>query len=279
MNINDILEIKTQTIDNNITLEPTHLANKNPHIRDKNIVFQDEGHIYTLTHKNVDHHPISVTTLIHKFFPHFDADKVIDKMMNGKKWDKSPYFGKTRQEIKNEWSNSGKEASHLGTLMHADIERYFNNIKPIDDNTKEFKYFLSFWENFQHVNPGWEPYRTEWVVYDEDKLLAGSIDFTLSKGFDNKEIVLLDWKRSKQIKMNNSYEKGFGPLSHFDNCNYYHYTLQLNIYRHILETKYDKQVMAMYIAVFHPDNENFQIFTINKFDVASIWDEFFINSS
>ena len=42
-------------------------------------------------------------------FPHFDQDKVIDNMMSGKNWSKSPYFGMTKEEIKDseeKWSGS-----------------------------------------------------------------------------------------------------------------------------------------------------------------------------
>jgi ATP-dependent exoDNAse (exonuclease V) beta subunit len=245
------------------------LARVNYHPRDDQITFVEEGHVYTV--QGMEGHPTSVTTLIHHFFPEFNADMVIDKMMRSRNWLNSKYYGKTKEQIKEEWKMSGEEASRLGTLMHADIENFLNQEPVLNPDSIEFGYFMKFWEGFQIVNPTFKPYRTEWLVFDEDKKIAGSIDCTLSD--DKGNIVILDWKRSKEIKKTNNFEKGLGPLSMLDNCNYNHYTLQLNIYRHILETRYEKRVVGMFIVVFHPNNEAFQVHTINKFDVASVWDE------
>lgn len=246
-----------------------HLAQLNRHERDSKIVFFEEGHIYNV--EGMEGHPTSVTTLIHHFFPEFNADLVIDKMMQGRNWTSSKYYGKTKEEIKEEWSRSGEEASKLGTLMHADIENFFNSEPIKNPDSIEFSYFMKFWDGFQIVNPTFKPYRTEWLVFDEDRRIAGSIDCVLQD--DKGNIVILDWKRSKEIKMNNRFEKGKGPLAGLDNCNYNHYMLQLNIYRHILETRYDKKVAAMFIVVLHPNNDTFQVHPITKFDVASIWME------
>jgi ATP-dependent exoDNAse (exonuclease V) beta subunit len=250
---------------------PTALAVKNGHERDKRIRFEEEGHIYHI--EGLDEKPISVTTLIHHFFPQFNPDQVIDKMMKGRNWPNSPYFGKTKQQIKDGWESSGKEASQAGTLMHADIERFLNGDPPLNPDCTEFRYFRQFWAAFQQTNPTFQPYRTEWIVFDEDKKLAGSIDCVLSN--PEGQVVILDWKRSKEIKMSNSYEKGLGPLKQLDNCNYWHYRLQLNIYRHLLETRYGKTVLGLYIVVLHPNADNFQIITMERYEVAAIWDELF----
>lgn len=239
----------------------------NSHPRDAHIVFQEEGHIYTIN--NNPNHPTSVTTLIHNWFPQFNSDMVIRNMMKGKNWKDSKYYGKTAQQIKDEWEANGKAMANLGTLMHADIERYLNSEPVLNSTSVEFNYFLTFWQCFQQKNPTFKPFRTEWLVYDEEYNIAGSIDGVLQDEYGR--IVILDWKRSKEIKLTNKYEKGIGVLSSLDNCNYNHYTLQLNIYRHILETKYNKTVVLMMIVVFHPDNDKFLTFPISHFDVASIW--------
>jgi ATP-dependent exoDNAse (exonuclease V) beta subunit len=250
------------------------LAKTNPHPRDQNIKFQDEGHIYTIA--GVVDRPISVTTLIHNFFPAFNSDLVISKMMKGSNWINSKYFGQSKEQIKDGWKKSGEEASKLGTLMHADIERYLNNEKVLNPTSIEFKYFLSFWQEFNKVNQGFYPHRTEWLVYDEDKKLAGSIDCVLSNA--SGELVILDWKRSKEIKMENKYEKGIGPFACFDNCNLWHYTMQLNLYRHVLETRYGKTVLGMYIVVLHPNNDSYLVHLIQRYNIAAVWDSLFEHS-
>ena len=36
-----------------------------------------------------------------------------------------------------------------------------------------------------------------------------------------------------------------------------HYSIQLNCYRHILETHYDKTIIGMYLLIMHPNNETY----------------------
>lgn len=267
---------------------PSYLAKRNKHPRDENIIFQEDGHIYTIMSKmnareklesllGSHGHPVSVTTLIHNYFPKFNADLIIGKMMKSRNWPKSKYFGKTKEQIKEEWDNNGKGSSNLGTLMHADIENYYNQDDVLNNQSKEFQYFIKFWEGFQIVNPGFEPYRTEWLIYDENENIAGSVDCVLAD--KHRNMVILDWKRSKEIKFTNEYEKGLGPFCDLDNCNYNHYMLQLNIYRHILETKYDGKIVGMFIVVLHPDNNNFIVHSIPKYDIASIWANLFTHKS
>ena len=98
---------------------PTYLADLNAHERDAHITFDEGPHIYTI---DGDSDFMSVTTWNHSHFGHFDADKIIEKMMNSHKWPTSKYYGMSRNEIKALWAKNGKEASEAGTKMHYDIE-------------------------------------------------------------------------------------------------------------------------------------------------------------
>lgn len=242
------------------------LSEINPHPRDKKIVFKEEGHEYTIA--QTSRKPISVTTLIHKYFPTFNPDQVIDKMMKSYKWPDSPYFGQTPDEIKAKWVKSSAEASSAGTAMHLSIELFLNN-QPVNNNTYEYILFQRFWSDLGKSYPTLKPFRTEWLVYDEDILLAGSIDCVLVD--DKDQLYILDWKRSKEIRTNNKYEKGFAPFDNFDNCNYSHYCLQLNIYRHLLQTKYNKKVVFLMLVVLHPSQENYMCYPVTPIDLSSVW--------
>jgi ATP-dependent exoDNAse (exonuclease V) beta subunit len=237
------------------------LAFKNRHQRDLSIEFDEPTHKYTVngTSKNW----ISCTGFLHAFFPHFDPDSVIDKMMRSPKWSQSKYFGKTKEQIKNEWSESGKEASGSGTAMHLAIEQFHNGaIDEIETSvfqTKEWKYFQNFWKEF---GDDLEPYRTEWEVWSEEHKLAGSIDMIYRKKSDNT-FVIYDWKRSKEIKTTNTFESGYPPLDHLPNTNYWTYTLQLNVYKWFLETFYGLQVSGLYLVVLHPENSNYRRIHLN----------------
>lgn len=242
------------------------LAEKNSHVRDKYISFKEENHEYTIEGMNT--HPVSVTTIIHRYFPEFQADIIIARMMSSYNWPQSKYHGKTPEVIKEEWKQNGNEASRLGTIMHKSIEQFLNN-DPIDTpNSKEFLMFQSFWRQLLSQYPMLKPYRSEWIVYDEDIMISGSIDCVLED--NNGNLVILDWKRSKEIKMSNK-EKGYYPFNNFDNCNYHTYTLQLNFYRHILETKYGKNIIFMMLVVLHPNQESYICHPVDRIDLSAAW--------
>ena len=237
------------------------LSVTNAHPRDKHIEFDEPTHRYTI--KGECNKWISCTGFLHDFFPHFDPDATIAKMMASPKWAQSKYYGKTKQQIKDEWSNSGKEASGAGTAMHLAIEQYMHGseevIEPSVKETKEWRFFMNFWKE---CGDDLVPYRSEWEVYSEPHKLAGSIDMIYYRKSDGK-YVIYDWKRSKGIKTENSFENGYSPLAHLPNCNYWHYTLQLNVYKWFLETYYGLEIGDLYIVIFHPDNTNYQRMRLN----------------
>ena len=79
------------------------LAQINKHIRDANITFEAGPHIYTINDGSQQNSKknkyTSVTKWNHSHFAHFDADAIITKMMSSKTWEKSQYYGKTREEM------------------------------------------------------------------------------------------------------------------------------------------------------------------------------------
>jgi hypothetical protein len=235
------------------------LAVKNRNPRDLCIEFDEPTHRYTINGSSDGW--ISCTGFLHTFFPHFDADATIQKMMKGKGWPQSKYFGMTAAEIKAQWNASGKDASEAGTAMHLGIEMFHNGAdpEPAVKESIEWKYFQNFWK--EHGSD-LEPYRTEWEVWSEEHKLAGSIDMIYKKKSDGT-IVIYDWKRSKDIKTSNTWETGYSPVDHLPNCNYWHYTLQLNVYKWFLETFYGCVVSDLYLIILHPDNSNYRRLRLN----------------
>jgi hypothetical protein len=240
------------------------LWKQNEHPRDKNIRFYEPTHTYFI--KGSSEGVTSCTGFLHHFFPHFDAKATIQKMMSSPKWTQSKYFGKSALEIETEWSNSGKEASGLGTAMHLAIEQFLNGAADIIDagvkETPEWRYFMNFW---RECGDDLEPYRMEWEVYSEEHKLCGSIDGVFRRKSDGK-IVIYDWKRSKEIKVDNKFETGYAPVEHLPNTNYWHYTLQLNTYRWFLETLYGLEIGDMYLVILHPNNTNYRRIRLNRLE-------------
>ena len=228
-------------------MQPDYLEKENSHERDSHITFDEGPHIYTI---DGDSSYTSVTSWNHSHFAHFDADKIISKMMNSNNWSNSKYFGMTREQIKKQWADNGAKASADGTKMHYDIECFYNNID-VDNTSIEYKYFWDFYEDYNYL----KPYRTEWMVWDKDLKLAGSIDMT----FENKDktIEIYDWKRCKEIKKTNRWSNSTTScISHLPDSNFWHYSLQLNTYKYLLEKNYGKKINGMYLVCLHPNNSN-----------------------
>ena len=229
------------------------LKDVNPHIRDRNIKFYEKGHIYYVKRERGYK---SVTTLVHNLFEKFNADKIIDRMMNSENWPNSKYFGMTKQEIKDSWNKNRDKAATSGTNMHALFENYYNCIDNSEEDKDSVEY--SYFENFVNDHINLVPYRTEWNVYHEDVKLAGSIDMVYIN--EDGTLSIYDWKRCKSIdKFNNFNKNSIHPkLKHIPDTNYWHYSLQLNVYKTILEQKYGFIVKDLHLVVIHPENaENY----------------------
>lgn len=242
------------------------LLHTNAHPRDADIQFDEPTHVYTVqgSSKGI----ISCTKFLHEFFGHFDAKGTIRKMMASPKWTESKWYkpGITAKEIEEQWNANGREASGAGTAMHLAIEQFLNGsehvILPHIKETTEWRYFMNFWR--EH-GADLEPYRTEWEVWSEDHKLAGQIDMVYKRKSDGK-FLIYDWKRSKEIKTENKFQTGLPPIQHLPDCNYWHYTLQLNVYRWFLENLYGLEIEDMYLLVLHPDNKNYKRVRLNRMD-------------
>lgn len=214
--------------------QPKHWNVTNQHPRDNRLSFDIDLHQYW-----IDRNPntMTVSTLINRMFPDFDEEYWAAR--------KAPQLSMTKEEVLQMWKANGEESRQLGTKLHSDIENHFEHGEIV--NSKEFQQFLAFMRDHEGI----KPYRTEWRIFDDYHMVAGTADMVVKKstgGYD-----LYDWKRSKEIKTDGWGKVGFGPLSHVPDCNYMHYSLQLNFYRWILKAYYDLEIDSMYLVVMHPN--------------------------
>jgi ATP-dependent exoDNAse (exonuclease V) beta subunit len=146
-----------------------------------------------------------------------------------------------------------KKASDAGTKLHCDIERFYNSIAA-ENTSKEYLQFLDF---HKKIGETLKPYRTEWTVFDEDIQISGSIDMVFQDA--DGSLLIYDWKRSKAIKKQNMWECATTEcINHLPNSNFWHYSLQLNTYKKILERKYGKIVSGLFLVVLHPNQDSWK---------------------
>jgi hypothetical protein len=193
-------------------------------------------------------------------------------MMKSKTWAPGhKYWGLTPEQIKEMWNTNKNAVAGAGTDLHFEIECFMNNpllrkgythkelyefyianCKDIHDKSSiEWKYFI----NFIKDTPNLKPYRTEWMIFREDLKIAGSVDMI----YENPDgtLSIYDWKRSKEISKINTFNKFANNelICHFPDSNFWHYALQLNTYKSIIEEKYCKTVADLYLVRLHPNSE------------------------
>jgi len=229
------------------------LARINPHIRDKRIILDAKAHVYTVDGKQGY---VSITTLVGRYFKPFEKEKTALRLVRKRTNSKYDHIDRSNErEAVSEILQMWEDAALLGTELHAYIEYEYNQAKPdalspiLDVERQRFHMFKRAYENL-----GYEPYRTEWLVFDEDLLIAGCVDMVFKHSL-NQTYHIIDWKRTQQIRRQGYQgQMGYPPCHVLPDCNMSKYTLQLNFYKHILQKRYGIMIESMKLVVFHAKN-------------------------
>ena len=88
-------------------------------------------------------------------------------------------------------------------------------------------------------------------------------------------IVMIDWKNCRSLDTRAFYEPGkpramgTSPVTaHMEHCKHSQYSLQLNIYRWMLERSYNVEVTSMALVNFQPDRSgDYRMFPVRRMDV------------
>ena len=243
---------------------PLNLQNK--HERDTRIIFRASDHSYFIDGKLGEY--TSVTTVIERQFPAFDADSVARTMIKNKAFVNghkkySKYFQMKDEcgpderllleRIKTSWVTEGLQEAAKGTSLHRDIELFYNDQEQ-PNTSVEYGYFKNY---DQHVktNFNFKPFRTEFKVFGEEEHICGCVDMLYVD--EQGRYRLRDWKRSKKINYFGFGKFGNGLLSSLQSCNFQKYSLQLNLYKFLIEKYYGMKIYDMAIVIFHPSNNSF----------------------
>ncbi|MGC8978959.1 hypothetical protein [Caldisericum sp.] len=181
----------------------------------EDIIFLPNTHTYfykpTSTYFN------SVTSLVSKYVPRFETEKIA--IWHAKKTGRDPI------EIITEWDNKREEAIQYGRKIHQYIE---NKLKKKEDKTVTPLPFLdSFLEDKMKLD---EVY-SEQIIYDENYKIAGTVDCLIRIG---NKWYLYEWKTGKKFR-NVGIEKMKDPLKNITFCELNRYSLQVLIYKEILK--------------------------------------------
>ena len=237
--------------------------------RNGNVCFNDENHKYFDVNDESKQY-ISVTTLIDRYVQEFNKDfwsayKALEKLLSkdawqlekksllaSKKFNKellSTYdisendFNKAQQDILDEWDKNNREACERGTKIHSELE---NNFYKAGKNITLQKFGIGgkfeCRKDYSDLDLEHGVY-PEYLIYreSEDGILkiAGQVDLIIKNGND---IIIVDHKTNKKIDLKSGFNtqtkstaKMKYPLNNLDDCNFWHYTMQLSTYAWMLQ--------------------------------------------
>lgn len=254
-----------------------------------NVAFNDNDHVYWDT--NTNDRFISVTTLIEKFAQPFDKDfwsgyKALEKLMSPDAWKierksllnthkipkelLSTYditeldFNKAQQGILDEWDKTNRESCERGTKIHSDLEQSMYKMGA-NVSLKKFgvggKFICDKGRTALDLENGVYPeYLISRTSPDNMLRIAGQIDLLVKQG---NEITVMDWKTNREIKQHSGFDtktrssvKMKYPLNTLEDCNYWHYALQLSTYAWMLQKINPEYTIKDLILVHFDHNDN-----------------------
>lgn len=177
---------------------------------------------------------LSATSFIKTFCTPFDRDKRAKAYAKKNK--------RKIEEVIEEWEKAGQIGRDKGTFYHKLKEDELTGKDSVLVDEDDHKIFKSTWQDgikvheSQTLEPGVYP---ELIVWSDKYKIAGQADRVeiTNKGYINID----DYKTSKEIKKQ-SYPKWDGshymmkfPLSNFQDCNFYQYSLQINLYAFLIK--------------------------------------------
>ena len=244
-----------------VLLEQLH-----PGLSDGAIHFRKEGHKYYFPWESEEDAKrlapiLSTTTFIGQFEGHFPREEAAAEKAEKGGYSEAEGKGKTKEEILALWEYWADKGTSTHYLFHA----YFNRM-PYQKGTWEKKLLKRFLRD--HSN--WKIYWSERLLADIELRIGGSADAVFQCLDRPGWFYLIDWKTCRQIlrhgidkcyKVDGKCQPKPGQVCtrymehpavrHLEKCNYNKYSLQLSIYRYMLETTENMKIAGQALVVIN----------------------------
>jgi ATP-dependent exoDNAse (exonuclease V) beta subunit len=213
------------------------------------ISFEEESHRYLYNGKEC----ISTTSVINKYKKHFNVEEQATRY--------SLKHGLEYNDVVKEWDDKRIASIIKGTHAHKYAELKFAN-KVYSPSEEDLPVSLRLMiDKFYDDSRGrLIPIRSEMIVGDEDLLLCGMID-QLFYNVKANELQIWDYKTNKEINTYSKYKnKMTNGLNHLQECEYNTYSLQLGIYKKIIEKNTNLKLGNSYICWINEQNDTYKTF-------------------
>ena len=201
--------------------------------KDTNFLFDEPSHTYTYSGKKFD----SVTTFLKNFKEPFQRDYWVRE--------KARQRGVDPSVIENEWKEKADKSTVLGTNVHKWIEDFWTGLNPeMPEPEEEIERVLKFKELYEQKFKDLVPLPSEpFLMWDEKR---------------NKILILIgDWKTNKEFKHDDHpkgrYKKLLRPFHTLYENQHNEYSIQLSMYRLILEESIGLETESGFLVHIGPD--------------------------
>lgn len=224
-------------------------------------IFDEKPHIYTYKGEIVG---TSGSQLIEEYQEPFDAERI------------APFTAKklnmSADEVLDMWKTDNLISQVKGTHLHAYMENLTANKLyryPEAEIRNNFGYDVleEYWFPITIMMEDFKEYAREFLIPIRSELIIGDPEFDIAGAVDQiyyntqtEELEVWDWKTNKEIKYEGyKHKKLLGILSDLEDCNYVHYSIQLNIYKYILQKMTGLKFGKCRIVWFNEKNDTYQI--------------------
>lgn len=222
------------------------------------IVFTPETHQYTSVDPKDTTDWKSVTTVLGHFKNPFDAESISEQVC---KKSLSKWYGIDPAEIRQIWINESTRAINLGNFYHDREEARFLENQTMFMYGEDLPVIMYLTDDHgrkvasgQRLISGIYP---EHMVYLKSAGIVGQSDrVEVAQG----NLHVGDYKTNKKIEYESfvdwqgNSKKMLGPVSHLDDCNFNHYSLQLSMYMYMM-LRHNPLLKPGTINVYHIEFE------------------------
>lgn len=189
------------------------------------VEFHPEPHHYLFNGEILN----SVTNVIRKWFPQFDAEAVAKKKVERE-------GNRTSVEaLLSEWTRKRDAAAAFGSKVHLMVDSILQAkderaADHLAETEREKAYLAAVKEALVRIGRGYDFIESEKIIFSPQHKVAGTLDLLL-RSKSTGEYVIADWKTNREIKYSAfRQEMGSGPCHRLANCNFNHYSLQASAY-------------------------------------------------
>ena len=209
---------------------------------------------------------LGVTKFIRHYYPEFNPEKMIKRVMRkaASRGKSDPYYGKSSEQIQKQWNSTRKS----GIVHHDNFDRYLKLNMSLDETKslkRDSKTFRQFFDLVSLLRlRGFKLLETEMPLQSEKYMIRGTAD-AVFQCRSTKKLYVYDWKTTKNPLFQKIYRHpyqdshGNGPLLHVPNDTFHKASLQLHLYRELLEhDNPDLEVGGCFLANFNESGPSFQ---------------------